>query len=136
MVFIKINPGVAHPTSLTSFIPHFSFTGLLSSSHTGPIPTTHQAYSAPPVLQATRVFQIIHRLNAPHTSCRSHFKYHLFRETFPSWLPSPKLYHISRQLPHHSLFEIALPFFICSLYLSFSKIILFICLMHVSSNRI
>ena len=34
----------------------------------------------------------MNRLNPPHPSCRSHFKYHLFRETFSSWLPSHQNY--------------------------------------------
>lgn len=131
MVYIKMKPGLAHPASLTSFIPHRSFTGLLSASHTGPIRTTHQAYSATPVLQATRLFQISIRQNPPHPSHRSHLKYHPFRETLPAWLPFPKIYSISMQLPHHSLFDITLPYFISSLYLSLSKITLFVCMFNV-----
>lgn len=131
MAYIKISQGLAHPTSVTSFILHLSFTGLLSSSHTGPIPTTYQASSAPPVLQATRLFQVTIRQNPPHASHRSHLKYHPFRETLSAWLPFPKIYSISMQLPHHSLFDIILPYFITSLYLSLSKITLFVCMFNV-----
>lgn len=136
MVYIKMKPGLAHPASLTSFIPHRSFTGLLSASHTGPIRTTHQAYSATPVLQATRLFQISIRQNPPHHHTDLTSNTIPSERHFPHGSPSPKyipfpcsspiiLYLISHYpilFLHYTYHSPKLPY-------------LYVCLMFVSSTR-
>lgn len=134
-IYIKIKPGQAHPTSATSFKPHLANTGLLSSSHTGPT-TTHQD-SAPPVLYTRRLFQVIEGQKPPPLPSRSRSNTSPSERRFSCGSSPPSYIPFSTQLPHHSLFDTTLAYFIFSLYLyhSLKLSYLFIRLTSVSSTR-
>lgn len=131
MVYIKINPGLAHPTSLTSFISHL-FHWLAKLWLQWPCSHNTTSLFCTSYSLGYRLFQIIHRLNPPHLPYKYHLKYPP-SETFLSWLPCSNYIPLPCSSPHHSLFDITLPYFVFSLYLSqklFYSFILNVCLLH------